>query len=277
MALDLSALRAKLNELSNRTRFSDIIFKPQEGTNIIRIVPLVSNPSFPFVEAHFHYLGGKTYLSPLTFGEADPIEEFAQKLRGDGGLSKEEWEQTKKFVPKLRTFVPVIVRGKETEGVRFWGFGKTTYKELLSFMEDEDYGDIVDIKTGRDIKIEFTPGEKSDTKFPQTTIKVHPKQTPLTTDATLLEKLLTIQPDLYDAYPRLSYDDLKEVLNKYLSPSAKSATPASADAAGDDWSEETETPTEKVVSKSPTTKKSKEAASKIENIEADFEAMFNEK
>ena len=33
--------------------------------------------------------------------------------------------------PKLRTFVPVVVRGEEGEGVRFWGFGKTVYQEIL--------------------------------------------------------------------------------------------------------------------------------------------------
>ena len=25
----------------------------------------------------------------------------------------------------MRTFAPVVVRGKESEGVKFWGFGKT--------------------------------------------------------------------------------------------------------------------------------------------------------
>ena len=36
--------------------------------------------------------------------------------------------------PKLRTFVPIIVRGQEGDGVRFWGFGKTVYQEILGYI-----------------------------------------------------------------------------------------------------------------------------------------------
>ena len=56
--------------------------------------------------------------------------------------------------PKLRTFVPVIVRGEEGEGVRFWGFGKTVYQEILGYIADPDYGDITDPTSGRDLTIE---------------------------------------------------------------------------------------------------------------------------
>ena len=54
----------------------------------------------------------------------------------------------------MRTFVPVVVRGEETEGVKWWGFGKTVYQELLSIIADPDYGDISDSMTGRDIVVE---------------------------------------------------------------------------------------------------------------------------
>ena len=45
----------------------------------------------------------------------------------------------------MRTFAAVIVRGKESEGVKFWGFGKTVYQELLGVIYDPDYGDITDL------------------------------------------------------------------------------------------------------------------------------------
>ena len=65
-------------------------------------------------------------------------------------------EGGKKFAePKLRTFVPVIVRGEEGEGVRFWGFGKTVYQEILGYITDPDYGDITDPTSGRDLTIEY--------------------------------------------------------------------------------------------------------------------------
>jgi hypothetical protein len=186
MSLNLDELRNKFNQLSNRPRVSDVLWKPQEGNNVVRIVPLHSNTENPFIEAYFHYLGGKTYLSPITFGEEDPIEQFAQKLREGGGLSKEEWNETKKFMPKLRTFAPVVVRKQESEGVRFWGFGKTVYKELVGYMLDEEYGDITHPQKGRDIKVEFTPQEKSDTNFPKTAIRIGASSKPITDDESLL-------------------------------------------------------------------------------------------
>ena len=48
--------------------------------------------------------------------------------------------------PKLRTFVPILVRGQEGEGIKFWGFGKTVYQEILGYIADPDYGDITDPK-----------------------------------------------------------------------------------------------------------------------------------
>ena len=33
--------------------------------------------------------------------------------------------------PKMRTYVPILVRGAESEGVKFWGFGKQVYTELF--------------------------------------------------------------------------------------------------------------------------------------------------
>lgn len=276
--LNIEAIRAKLNELSSKTKINDVLWKPTEGDSLIRVVPLAENPENCFKEAYFHYLGGKTYLSPLTFNEADPIEEFAQQLRAGGNLSKDEWNETKKFIPKLRTFAPIVIRGKESDGVRFWGFGKTVYQELLSFIADEEYGDITHPKTGRDIKVSFIPGEKSDTKFPKTKIRVSLKQTPITDDPNLMEKILNVQPNLFDFYDKLSYNELKQVLDKYLAPNSDTDRTA---ASSDDWGEESEVsaiiepathPTQ-----SPTKEKSTSTSAKStkKNIEADFEAMFN--
>ena len=63
----------------------------------------------------------------------------------------------KNYFPKLRVFAPVVVRGEEDKGVRFWEFGKMVYQELLGVMSDEDYGDITDISKGRDINVEVIP------------------------------------------------------------------------------------------------------------------------
>lgn len=242
MALDLSALRAKLGELKGNTARTEVLWKPKEGENRIRIVPLAITPDNPFTELYFHYLGNKTYLSPISFGDADPIAEFADSLRAGGGLSKEDWKETKKFVPQRRTYVPVIDRNNPEAGVRFWAFGKTVYSDLLAVMADPDFGDITDAQTGRDIKVTFVPQEKSDTSFAKTTIIVSPKQTILTSDAVQLKKWLNEQPDLMALYPKMSYDDLKDVLEKFVNggtsatPSTRTVTNKTDDNWGDDVS-----------------------------------------
>ena len=99
----------------------------------------------------------------------------------------------RKLEAKMRTFAPVIVRGEETQGVRFWGFGKTVYQELLSVIADPDYGDITDPVNGRDVSVEFITAEESGASFPKTSIRVKPNQTPIVSDKAQLENILENQ------------------------------------------------------------------------------------
>jgi hypothetical protein len=168
---------------------------------------------------YFHYnINNKTYLSPQSFGRPDPIVEFADKLKRMG--DKEDWKAAKQMEPKLRTFVPVLVRGQEGEGVKFWGFGKTVYQEILGYIADPDYGDITDPTSGRDITIEYQSAEEAGTSYPVTTIRVKPTQTPLTENADNVQKFLEGQTEITDLYSELSYDELKEVLEGWLNPGA---------------------------------------------------------
>ncbi len=121
-------------------------------------------------------------------------------------------------MPKLRTYIPVIVRGEEDKGVRFYSFGKTVYQELLSYISDPDYGDITDPKTGRDIVVEYIPKEKSDTNFAKTSVKVKPSQTPLSSDSAQMKMWMTEQPDIKELYTEPTYNELKVALEKYLDP-----------------------------------------------------------
>ena len=134
---------------------------------------------------YFHYdLGGKNFLSPISFGRPDPIEEFAQKLKSTG--SKDDYRLGRKIEAKMRTFAPVVVRGEEKEGVKFWGFGKTVYQELLSVISDPDYGDITDPLNGRDVNVEFKTAEETGATFPSTTIRVKPVTAPISEDKNIL-------------------------------------------------------------------------------------------
>jgi len=217
--MDLNAIKSKLTQLQSTTSTKDNFWKPEPGTTLVRIVPYKHNKDNPFIELYFHYnLGNnKTYMSPVSFGRPDPVEEFANKLKSTG--NKDEWIQGKRLEPKMRTFVPVVVRGREDEGVKFWGFGKTVYQELLGVIADPDYGDITDPTTGRDVGIERQTPAEAGNQYGKTTVRVKPNQTPITENATLLESIFENQSDLTELYTEPSYDELKEALSNFLNPS----------------------------------------------------------
>jgi len=217
--MDLNAIKNRLNQLQTTNNRTSNLWKPQPGNQLVRIVPYKFNKDNPFIELYFHYdLGGKNYLSPMSFGRPDPIEEFAQKLKGTG--SKDDYRLGRKVEAKMRTYAPVIVRGEENQGVKFWGFGKTVYQELLSIIADPDYGDITDAVNGRDIAVQFKTAEETGKSFPSTSIRVKPNQTPITEDASLLESLTENQKNITEIYQEQSYEDLTQALNDYLNGSS---------------------------------------------------------
>ena len=255
--MDLNAIKSRLSQLQTTNNRTSNLWKPSPGNQIVRIVPYKFNKDNPFIELYFHYdLGGKNYLSPISFGRPDPIEEFAQKLKSTG--SKDDYRLGRKIEAKMRTFAPVMVRGEETQGVKFWGFGKTVYQELLSIIADPDYGDITDPVNGRDVAVEFKTAEETGASFPSTSIRVKPNQTPITEDASVLESIKETQKNITEIYQERSYDELTQALNDYLNGDSSSE------------SSEKETKKEEVVT---TTSDSKSYDSK-ETSDA-FDDLFN--
>ena len=250
--MDLNAIKKRLNQLQTTNNRTSSLWKPQPGKTQIRIVPYALNKDNPFIELFFHYnLNNRSYLSQISFGRPDPIEEFAQKLKASG--SKEDYQLSRKLEAKMRTFAPVVVRGEEKQGVKFWGFGKTVYQELLSIIADPDYGDITDPVNGRDVVVEFLSAEETGASFPKTNIRVKPNQTPISDEPDVLE-LVKDQQDIRDIYQELSYDELTEVLNEWLNPSEET--------------EEAEAPSETVSTKEL-------EKSKVSSTSDAFDDLFN--
>tara|TARA_B100000131_G_scaffold4382_1_gene4501 strand:- start:2783 stop:3544 length:762 start_codon:yes stop_codon:yes gene_type:complete len=218
--MDINAIKSRLNQLQNTSSTASLIWKPQPGKTQIRIVPYAHNKDNPFIELFFHYslVPNKTVLSPQSFGRPDPVQQFADKLKSSG--DKDEWIQGKRIEPKMRTFAPVIVRGEESEGVKFWGFGKTVYQELLGIIADPDYGDISDPMTGRDIVVERQTPAEAGNQYGKTTIRVKPNQTELVDDAKMQKKLLEEQANYAELFTEPTYDELKDHLQNFLNPSA---------------------------------------------------------
>jgi len=260
--MDINAIKQRLSQLKETNTKQSSLWKPSPGTQQVRIVPYKFNKDNPFIELYFHYdVAKRTYLSPISFGRPDPIEEFATKLKQTG--NKDDWRLGRKLDAKMRTFLPVIVRGEEAQGVKFWGFGKTVYQELLGFIADPDYGDIADPMTGRDISVEFKTAEETGANFPSTSIRVKPNQTPITEDKEQLKSMIENQQKITEIYTEQSYDELKEVLHNYLNPSD---TDANESGAVGNTETATDDGLDKVVDKK---------TEKNSDVEAAFDDLFN--
>ena len=224
--MDLSLLKKKLDGLQSKPSANDskidytkIYWKPTIGKQQIRIVPSAYNTSNPFTELKFYYgITNKVMISPLNFGEKDPIALFAGKLR-EGEYSKENYVLAKKLDAKNRIFVPVVVRGEEDKGVRLWQFGKQVYEELLALAVDDEIGDYTDIVNGRDLTVETVGPESTGTPYNKSSVRVRLKSTPLSENKDEAEEWLNTQPNPTDGlFKRYTFDEMKSALEKWLSP-----------------------------------------------------------
>lgn len=246
--MDLSLIKSKLNGFSKsqtgeKIDYKKVYFKPKPGEYSIRILPSAYDKANPFKEVFVYYgLTKFPMFSLVNWKEPDPIIQFIEKLKKTNA-SKEEafenWKLAKKLEPKMRIFVPVVIRGQEQDGARLWEFGTEVYKQLLALADDEDYGDYTSITEGRDFKIkveESLVGKRKVNKV--VSINIRPKQSPITEDANLLKELLENQPDILKVNKKNTYEAIKEALISYLNgdeeEAATAATEEEAIATNDD-------------------------------------------
>ena len=221
--MDLDVIKQRLDSLNKQTNNSgggnkNLFWKPSIGKQVIRVVPFKYNASNPFTEMKFYYgIGDKRVMaSPTNWGEKDPIVEFTKQLRQTN--DKENWRLAKKLDAKVRIFAPVVVRGEESEGVKLWQFGKEIYQEFLNMAADEEIGDFTDILSGRDIKLTTVGPEVTGTPYNKTSIGPSMKTSTLSDDEAVVKTLLEEQADPKKVFKPLSYDEMKEALQSWLSP-----------------------------------------------------------
>lgn len=222
--MDLNEIKKRLESLNKQSTGNsgggekkNIFWKPTVGKQLVRVVPSKFNPAFPFTEMSFYYgIGNNTMASPANWGEKDPIKEFAKQLRQSS--DKENWRLAKKLDAKVRVFVPVVVRGEESEGVKLWQFGKEVYQEFLNLAADEEIGDFTDIMEGRDIKLVTVGPEVTGTAYNKTSISPSLKSSPLSKDKNELEKFLDVQPNPMEVFKKYTFEEVKQALQNWLSP-----------------------------------------------------------
>ncbi len=227
MALNLDSIRKKLSDLQKTNDKKSLQWKAPAGESVVRILPYVHrDDKQSFLELFFYYppkppkmpsVCTKTTLSPISFGNPDPIMEFCDIMEVEG--SKEAWVTSKKLRPKRRTFMPIIVRGHEKDGVKFWGVPDSLYEELIKLASDflEDNEDITDLSKGYDLKVSVKKAE-TEGAFDKTSVRAERKSTAATTDKDIAE-LIKKMPEITELYPEPSYESLKQQLEVWIKSS----------------------------------------------------------
>jgi hypothetical protein len=269
--MDISAIKQRLNSLQSNSNtgkkekidYTKVLWKPkEEGKYQIRFVPSKLNSKNPFQEIFVHYGFAKFPIFALNnWGEKDPIIEFASQLRKTS--DKENWSLAKKLDPKMRIYAPVIVRGEEEKGVRLWEFGKEIYMQLLGIADDEDYGDYTNIHEGRDFTVEAIKGDIGGRIGLKCSIRIKPKTTALHSDSSLVQTFLNEQPNILEIQRKMSFEDVKTILQNWLSPETEDG--------------EVEEAEEEIIEKTPVKNYALKDSTPTKATKADkFDALFDD-
>lgn len=227
MSINIELMRKKLARLKGEETSTEVsvFFKPEEGEQDIRIVPAPDGD--PLKEVFFHYdVPGVTsgIMCPKrNDGEQCPICEFASRLWRDGVDNNDDQskEMAKKLFVRSRYFSPIIVRGRESEGVKLYGYGKKAYEMLLGYILDPDYGDITDPDSGTDISLTYEKPTKKGA-YPQTNLKMRRNTSPLASDKALYKNLMSNIPSVNDVFAeqRKTPAEIEKILDDMMNAEA---------------------------------------------------------
>lgn len=243
MGTTLEEIRSRLQSMNRRTDKPKDIFKPKDEHDV-RLLPYPLNPDDPLVELTFHYeIDGNSVLCPkANFGEDCAICDACDVLKAwkdeDGrekpeAKRKEDFEIFKKIQPKGRVFVPVVERGQEANGAKFWGLSPTQALQLLEICTDGDRLEacgldrdekkkgiqvLINPDKAFDLHVSFAkPGEKGNTKtFGVATISGKIAATPLVKEKKAREDLLKSVKNIKDVYVPVSSAEVEKIWSKFV-------------------------------------------------------------
>ena len=96
-------------------------------------------------------------------GESDPICDFATKCWDQFKQTNDESfkEMFKNMAAKNRAYIPIVKRGEEEKGIRWWSISpRTTYKDILDLVKSayRQGVDITDENEGLDLVVNMEHG-----------------------------------------------------------------------------------------------------------------------
>lgn len=235
MPVNLDVVKQRLSKLNGQTGqgntdYKKLFFKPVLGEQYVRIVPAAWNKDVPLKSVFIHkYKIFKKFVPSLSnWGEKDPIDQLRKSLFEEANKTTDAdaKKETLSFATSIRSdeyrFVPVIVRGQESEGVKLWRFTSAdTEKQILNILEKQKvYGDVTDPMDGCDLLVEGYTKTSNNGKLKYTAVNITPlrESSPLSKKAEEIEKWLTEQKDPLTLYKKYSFEEIKKMFKDWLEP-----------------------------------------------------------
>ena len=223
MSLDLTKIRARLDHVKSNGKAGGSFWRPQDGQQVIRIVP--TSDGDPFKDYWFHYNLGPEQRGGLlcpkkNHGDDCPICDFKDQLWKEYNSTQDTdtLKLAKDMTPRQRFFSPVMVRGEEPDGIRIWGYGKEAYTSLLNLVLNPEYGDITDVDAGTDLTLTY--GKPPGANFPKTTLTPRRRTSPLCDEAVggddECSRLMENIPNFDNLFPTKTLEDVQESLDAFM-------------------------------------------------------------
>lgn len=211
----ISRLKKKKKELKERGKGNQNLIFQKEGTLRVRLRPTGEENDFVFEISQF-YLGAeiKGVISPASIGQPCAIMEKYEELRDSDDPDDKEF--AKRFSLRKRFLAPVVVysdsKGKKVDKDntgKMVMLVNSQYEKIIDlFLDNDEWGDMTDPKTGYDLKLIRTGTGQYDTEY-----DVQPcKPTPI---PKAYRKEIDLEAEILKALP--SYEETVEDLDKFLS------------------------------------------------------------
>ena len=287
MALNLDKIRAKVAQLNGERGSGDVkVSKVLStiGEHRIRLIPWADLPDGEvYKERQVYFKIGKSWItSPNSFGDPDPIQEFARTLWQSG--TEEDKALAKKLFPQHLLCVAMIDRAAEDEGPQLLVLNKKQAADILGFILDADYGDVFDVHAGYDLKIKVKETDKvfNNKKVKEAKIECSPKPSALSSDPAKVEKWLASLPDVDAYYKRKTYGEIKKQFEDWMNAGGPNAGAAVSDSDGTERGKGAPASAvdklveEMAVTKEDVKKEDKKPRAKKASVEDELDAAFGE-
>lgn len=245
-------------------------FKPGLGSVEVRILPYNDGNGQPIQQVDYYTstaLTPRRIVAPKQWGLPDPIADLYEELSKERG-NPNTWNLMKDLRVKESYYVPVLVRGKEAEGVKVWELNTMVLNQIYALLAHPDYcdEDMFDANKGYDFIVTCTDSGKKiafgGKTYPVKNYDVKPrrKSSPVADTKAEIDAIVASVPKLNEFFKKFvtSEEKLKVLVANYLS-----AGPMDADETGSEKSLERTPEEEDAVSK--------EASSKIDAAFGDLD------